>query len=155
MSFALLWLTYNFFREGMIFPIYFFHPLLFGRQTHFFQYMSKSSSMKTCTCMAFIRIISGISRLHWQYRLCALKLKTIHKCFLCPYKRQISVLRLTALRGVRAHKNVAHFQHKLNVIYSDRCCVVELLLQLKSKQQSMPNNVETQPKHMYSLYIGS
>ena len=111
--------------------------------------------MKTCTCMAFIRIISGISRLHWQYRLCALKLKTIHKCFLCPYKRQISVLRLTALRGVRAHKNVAHFQHKLNVIYSDRCYVVELLLQLKSKQQSMPNNVETQHKHMYSLYIGS
>ena len=33
--------------------------------------------------------------------------------------------------------------------------VVELLLQLKNKQQIMQNNVETQHKHMYLLYIGS
>ena len=26
--------------------------------------------------------------------------------FLCPYKRQISMLRLIALQGVRAYKNV-------------------------------------------------
>ena len=32
---------------------------------------------------------------------------------------------------------------------------VELLLQLENKQQIMQNNVETQHKHMYSLYIGS
>ena len=43
---------------------------------------------------------------------CKLKLKTIHKCFLCPYKRQISMLRFIALRGVRAHRNVAHLQHR-------------------------------------------
>ena len=29
-----------------------------------------------------------------------------------------------------------------------------LLLQLENKQQIMKNNVETQNKHMYSLYIG-
>ena len=42
---------------------------------------------------------------------CYLKLKTIHKYFLCPYKRQISMLRFIALRGVRPHRNVAHLQH--------------------------------------------
>ena len=41
-----------------------------------------------------------------------------------------------------------------NVIYRDRSCVVELLLQLENKQQIM-QNVETQHKHMYSLYNGS
>ena len=33
--------------------------------------------------------------------------------------------------------------------------MVELLLQLEDKQQIMPNDVVTQNKHMYSLYIGS
>ena len=28
--------------------------------------------------------------------------------YLCPYKRQISMLRMIALQGVRAHKNVAY-----------------------------------------------
>ena len=42
-----------------------------------------------------------------------LKLKTIHNFWiLCLYKRQISMLRLIALRGVRAHKNMAHLQHR-------------------------------------------
>ena len=40
-------------------------------------------------------------------------------------------------------------------MYSDRSCVVDLLLQLENKQQIMQNNVETQHKHIYSLYIGS
>ena len=67
------------------------------------------------------------------------------------------MLRFISLRGVRAHmhKNVVHLQHRLNVIYSVRSRVVELLLQYESNQQIMQNNVETQPKHMYSLYIDS
>ena len=65
------------------------------------------------------------------------------------------MLRFIKLQGVRAHENVEHSQCKENVIYRDQSCVVELLLQLKNKQQIMQNNVETQHKHMYSLYIGS
>ena len=34
--------------------------------------------------------------------------------------------------------------------YRDRNRVVEFLLPLENKQQIMPNNVETQHKHMYS-----
>ena len=52
-----------------------------------------------------------------------LKLKTIHK-FLCPNKRQILVIRFTALRGVRAHENVDHSQRRENVIYRDCVCVM-------------------------------
>ena len=40
-----------------------------------------------------------------------------------------------------------------NVLYRDRSPVVQLLLQLENKQQIMLNYVETQHKHMYSLYI--
>ena len=40
-----------------------------------------------------------------------LKLKTIHKCFLCPYKEQISMLCFIALRGVQAHNTLAYSQH--------------------------------------------
>ena len=46
-------------------------------------------------------------------------------------------------------------QNRSNVIYRDRSRVVQLLLQLENEQQIMRNNVETQHKHMYSLYIGS
>ena len=42
-----------------------------------------------------------------------------------------------------------------NVIYRDRSCIIELLLQLENKQQIMQNNVATQHSRMYSLYIGS
>ena len=62
------------------------------------------------------------------------------------------MLRLIVLRGVRAHKNVA--QRRLNVLYSDRNRVVEPLLQLENKL-IVPNNLEIQHKHMYTLYIGS
>ena len=65
------------------------------------------------------------------------------------------MLRFIALQGVRAHENVEHSQRRENVIYRDRSRIVELLLQLENKQQIMQNNVETQHKHMYSLYIGS
>ena len=51
------------------------------------------------------------SNMHTEYWL-ALELKTIHKCFLCPYKMQISMLRLIALREVREHKNVPHLQQR-------------------------------------------
>ena len=61
------------------------------------------------------------------------------------------MLRFIALRGVRAHENVEHSQHRENVIYRDPSHVVEL----ENKQQIIQNNVETQHKHMYSLYIGS
>ena len=52
------------------------------------------------------------------------------------------MLRFIALRGVRAHENVEHSQHRENVIYRDRSRIVELLLQLENKQ-IMQNNVET------------
>ena len=65
------------------------------------------------------------------------------------------MLRFSALRGLRAHENVKHSQRRENDIYRDRSHVVELLLQLENKQQIMQNNVQTQHKHMYSLYIGS
>ena len=74
-----------------------------------------------------------------------LKLNTIHKCFLYPYKRQLSMLSLIALWGVRAHKKVAHLQHRWNVIFRDRSRVVELLLHLENKQ-IMPNHGDIQHK---------
>ena len=61
------------------------------------------------------------------------------------------MLRFNALRGVRAHENVEHSQHKESVIYRDRSRVVELLLQMENKQQIMQNNVETQYNRMFSL----
>ena len=63
------------------------------------------------------------------------------------------MLRLIALRGVRSHKNVAHLQRRKNVIYPDRSRVVEVLLHLENKE-IMPNHVDIQHKHMYSLYFG-
>ena len=60
------------------------------------------------------------------------------------------MLCLIALRGVQAHKNLAHLQHEKNIIYCDQSRVVELLLQLVNKQQCG----ETQHKHMYWVYIG-
>ena len=63
---------------------------------------------------------------------------------------------LIALRGVRnAHKNVAHLQQRQHVIHRNRSRVVELLLGLllENKQHIMPNNVENQHKHTYSLFI--
>ena len=60
------------------------------------------------------------------------------------------MLRFIALRGKRGT-----FTTQGNVIDRDRSRVVEHLLHLENKQQIMQNNVETQHKHMYSLYIGS
>ena len=65
------------------------------------------------------------------------------------------MLGFIALQGVRAYENVEHSQCRENVRDRDRSRVVKLLLQLENKQQIMQNNVETQHKHMYSLYIGS
>ena len=65
------------------------------------------------------------------------------------------MLRFIALRGVRAHENVEHSQRREDVIYRERSRIVELLLQLENKQQSIQNNVETQHIRMHSLYIGS
>ena len=58
--------------------------------------------------------------------------------------------RLIALRGVRAHKNVAHLQRRYNIIYMylDQNRVIEFLLHLENNQ-TMPNNVVTQHKHMF------
>ena len=58
------------------------------------------------------------------------------------------------MQGVRAHQNVDYSQRRENFINRDRIRVVQLLLQ-QNKQQIMQNNVETQLKHMYLLYIGS
>ena len=65
------------------------------------------------------------------------------------------MLRFIALQGVRSHENVGHSQYRENVIDRDRSREVELLQHLDNKQPIMQNNVETQHKHMYSLYIGS
>ena len=61
------------------------------------------------------------------------------------------MLRFIALRGVRAHKNVAHLQHRKNVIYKDLSRVVELFLQLKTNNKS--NIFEPQHKHMYYVFV--
>ena len=47
------------------------------------------------------------------------------------------MLLFIALRGVLAHENVEHSQHRENVIYGDLSRVVELLLHLENKQQIM------------------
>ena len=65
------------------------------------------------------------------------------------------MLRFIALHGVRAREIVQHSQRRENVIDRDRSRVVELLLRLENKQQIMKNNLETQQKHNYSLYICS
>ena len=46
------------------------------------------------------------------------------------------MLRFIALRGIRAHETVEHSQRRENVIYKDRCRVVELLLQLEKKKKN-------------------
>ena len=58
------------------------------------------------------------------------------------------MLRFIALQGVRAHENVEHSKRRENVIYRDRNCVEELLLQFENKQQFVQSNEETQHKHM-------
>ena len=66
------------------------------------------------------------------------------------------MLRLIALRELRAHENVEHSQCRENIIHRDRSRMVELYyVQLENKQKFMQNNLETQHNHMYSLYIGS
>ena len=37
----------------------------------------------------------------------------------------------------------------VKMVYRERSRVVKFLLQLENKQQIMPNNVDTQHKHMY------
>ena len=53
------------------------------------------------------------------------------------------MIRFIALQGVRTHENVEHSQRRENVIYRDWSRIVELLLQLENKQQTMQNNAET------------
>ena len=53
------------------------------------------------------------------------------------------MLRFIELQGVRTHENVEHSQRRENVIYRDWSRIVELLLQLENKQQTMQNNAET------------
>ena len=64
------------------------------------------------------------------------------------------MLRFIALRGVRAHENLEHSQHREKVIYRDRSRTVELLLQLENEQQIMHNNVETDltQSHVFVIY---
>ena len=62
------------------------------------------------------------------------------------------MLRIIALRRVRAHKNVA--QRRQNVNSADRNRVEELLLHLENNQ-IMPNNVETAQTHVFVIYLPS
>ena len=59
------------------------------------------------------------------------------------------MLRFIALQGVRAHEKVEHSQHRENVVYRNRSCIVEHLLQLENKQKLMQNIVETRHNRMY------
>ena len=54
------------------------------------------------------RVHSGVIKWINPDSMKNLKLKTIHNCFLCPYKWQISMLCFTALRGLKAYKNMEH-----------------------------------------------
>ena len=55
------------------------------------------------------------------------------------------MLRLIALRGVRAHKNVAHFAGETLYIHMGRSRVVELY---SFGKQIMQNNEKIQHKHI-------
>ena len=60
----------------------------------------------------------------------------------------ISVIRFIALRGERAHKKTCHIHNTGKTLY----IWIETLLHLENKQ-IIPNNVETQHNHMYSLLL--
>ena len=65
------------------------------------------------------------------------------------------MLRFIALREVRTHENVEHSQRKENVIYRDRSRVVDLLLQLKNKQQIMHTKKiygDSTQAHVFVIY---
>ena len=83
--------------------------------------------------------------------LSLLKLKTIHKCFLPLFKADLdATLHCIARRTGTWERGIS--KRRENVIYRDQSLIVQLLLQLENKQQIMQNNVDTQHKHMYSLY---
>ena len=97
-----------------------------------------------------------------------LKLKTIHEYFLCPYKRQSLKLKtihkyslpllkadLHATLHCIARSTGTRERGTFTTQVKRYTIGVEASPQLESKQQFMQNNVETQHKHMYSLYIGS
>ena len=48
-------------------------------------------------------LLVSVDFIWWVIEIHLLKLNTIHKCFLYPYKRQILMLWLIALQGVRAN----------------------------------------------------
>ena len=66
--------------------------------------MEKIGTNRQKALMEYLELVVG--KVIWLVKYC-LKLD-----YLCPYKRQISMLRLIALRGVRVHKNVAHLQRR-------------------------------------------
>ena len=71
-----------------------------------------------------------------------LKLKTIHKYFLFPYKRQTSKPQYTFTRQVKRY------------ILGSKLCS-RAFITIEKQQQIMQNNVESQNKYMFWLYIGS
>ena len=48
------------------------------------------------------------------------------------------------------HLRTWHMNNAGKMVYRKRSRVVSILLQLENKQQIMPNNVDTQKKHMYT-----
>ena len=80
-----------------------------------------------------------------------LKLKTIQKSFLYPFKKGRSQC-YTSLY-CEEYGNIYNTGKIIYKQWSKPCD--RALLQLENKQQIMQNNVETQHKYMYSLYIDS
>ena len=74
----------------------------------------------------------------------------MNESFFRPYKRQRSMLRHIALRLERVPKNVALFRTQVKCDVGVRSRIVVFILHLENKQHIMPNNMETQHKHMWS-----
>ena len=78
-------------------------------------------------------------------KLSYLKLNTIHKCFLYPYKMQVSMLCLITLRGVRAHKKSGTFTTQIKrYISGSKPCSRTIVTIVKQTNHAKPCGYSTQ-----------
>ena len=82
-------------------------------------------------------------------------MNTIHKCFSAPIKGRSRCYASLHCKEYGHIRTWHIYNTGKTCMYRDRNRVVELLLKFENKPRIMQNNLETQHKHMYSLYIGS
>ena len=108
---------------------------------HYVKWFSKCFmlflTLSTCLKLLDTRCFCNVS---WQLKW----LRLFISVFSVPsYKRQISILRFIALRGVRTHKKVIHLTHRSNYIYKDQYHEVNFYYNWKTNKY-WKNNVKTQ-----------